>query len=163
MAFSEQSDPQVLIFPTAGPLGPNLTTAAAEEDAQNDEDSAGQAETDELPLEVQTNGPKVMQPETLAPQPPRGDGPANRPQVKHGGLIYISITYIKWSFHSFPRKINIISFKNQKQHSITMKCSHDAGRSCRSHLSTTGSSLTISWMDITKRNSSTVVLCTPIW
>lgn len=92
MAFSEQSDPQVLIFPTAGPLGPNLTTAAAEEDAQNDEDSAGQAETDELPREVQTNGPKVMQPETLAPQPPRGDGPANRPQVKHGGLTDITIT-----------------------------------------------------------------------
>lgn len=86
MAFTEQSDPQVLIFPTAGPLGPNLTTAAVHEDTQNDEDSAGQAKTDELPLQVQTNGPKDMQPETPAPGPSRGDGPENKPQVKHGGL-----------------------------------------------------------------------------
>lgn len=86
MAFTEQSDPQVLVFPTPEPVGPNLTTAAAHGDTQGDEDSAGQAETDELPLEVQTNGPKVMQPETAAPEPPRGDGPENKPQVKHGGL-----------------------------------------------------------------------------
>lgn len=100
MACTEQSDPQVLVFPTAGSLGPNLTTAAAHKDTQEG-DSAGQAETDELPLEVQTNGPKVMQPETPAPEPPRGDGPENKPQVKHGGLKTVChrhllcITYIK--------------------------------------------------------------------
>ncbi|XP_075880986.1 uncharacterized protein LOC142887320 [Nelusetta ayraudi] len=77
----EQGDPQVLLFPTAGPLGPNLTTAAAPEDTQDDEDRAGQAEADELPQEVQTNGPKVMEPETPAPEPSRGDGPQNEPQV----------------------------------------------------------------------------------
>lgn len=87
MVCTEQSDPQVLVYPTAGPLGPNLTTAAAaQEDTQDNEDTAGQAETDELPLAVQTNGPKVMQPETPAPEPSRGDGPENKPQVKHGGL-----------------------------------------------------------------------------
>lgn len=94
MALTEQGDPQVLLFPTAGPLGPNLTTAAAPEDTQDDEDSAGQAEAEELPQEVQTNGPKVMEPETPAPEPARGDGPQNEPQVRYRGLIqHVMDTY----------------------------------------------------------------------
>lgn len=94
MALTEQGDPQVLLFPTAGPLGPNLTTAAAPEDTQGDEDSAGQAEADELPQEVQTNGPKVMEPETPAPEPSRGDGPQNEPQVRYRGLLqHVMDTY----------------------------------------------------------------------
>lgn len=79
----------MLIFPTAGPLEPNLTTAAAaaHQDTQGDEDNGGQPESDELPLEVHTSGPEKMQPETPAPQPSRGDGPENKPQVKHGGHL----------------------------------------------------------------------------
>lgn len=117
MAFTEQSDPQVLIFPTVGPLGTNLTTAAAHKDTQDGENSAGQAETDELPLEVQTNGPKVMQPETAAPEPSRGDGPENKPQVKHGGLkqyvldIYY-LLYIKERFRVISQS-DTIPFGNR--------------------------------------------------
>lgn len=85
MALTEQSDPQVPLFPTAGHLGPNLTTAAAPRDTQDGADSAGQAEADELPQEVQTNGPKAMEPETPAPEPSRGDGPQNEPQVRYRG------------------------------------------------------------------------------
>lgn len=91
MALTEQSDPQVLIFPTAGPLEPNLTTAAAHEDTQDNGDNAGQPDTVELPVEVQTGAPKIMQPETQAPEPSRGDGPENEPQVKHGCQYFTNI------------------------------------------------------------------------
>lgn len=87
MALTEQGDSQVALFPTAGPLEPNPTTVAAPEDTQDAGDGAGQLGADELPLEVQTNGPEAVQPETPAPGPSRGDGPENKPQVRYRGPI----------------------------------------------------------------------------
>lgn len=72
----------MLIYPTVGPLELNLTTAAAPKETQADGDSAGQVEAAEFTLEQYTGQTKVMQPETPAPLPPRGDDPVNKPQVR---------------------------------------------------------------------------------
>lgn len=81
ITFAEQEDQQVLVFPTlaSGELT-TQTTVAPKESGDHDNNAARENIT-EFMSEAQTNLPKISEPETLAPQPPRGDGPANRPQV----------------------------------------------------------------------------------
>lgn len=77
MPFAEHEDPQVLVFPTVASLElTKQTTMAAPKEAEEQDNNAAP----EIG-EVQTNLAKISEPETPAPQPPRGDGPANRPQV----------------------------------------------------------------------------------
>lgn len=76
-----------MLLPTMGSLEPSAQTtaapAAAEPDeAGDEEDSATPEGAAELSIEVHTNVPKIMEPETPAPVPARGDGPNNIPQVK---------------------------------------------------------------------------------
>ncbi|KAM3620789.1 uncharacterized protein V6R79_001965 [Siganus canaliculatus] len=88
----EPEDPQVLVFPTVGPL--EVTEEATEavpaaeetgyEDAEEAEDTAAPEETAEeaqFTVEVHTEAPVIVQPETPAPLPPRGDGPDNTPKL----------------------------------------------------------------------------------
>lgn len=72
----------MLLYPTVRPLESNVTTAAPPKETQADGDSAGQVEAAKFMLEQNTDHTIVMQPETPAPLPPRGDGPGNRPQVR---------------------------------------------------------------------------------
>lgn len=74
---AEEEDPQVLVFPTLESLEvTQQTTVAAPRESGDHDNKAAPEKAAEFTSEVQT-----MEPETLAPQPPRGDGPANRPQV----------------------------------------------------------------------------------
>lgn len=60
------------------------TAATATEEAEDNKDSSSAApgvET-EVKVEVHTDGPKSVEPETPAPIPPRGDGPNNIPKVR---------------------------------------------------------------------------------
>lgn len=78
--------PQVAVFPTM-PIKnttEQTTAAAAAAAAAGSEETGvpGDAAAPEDANEEQTTMPKVSEPETPAPQPPRGDGPANKPQVR---------------------------------------------------------------------------------
>lgn len=87
----EPQDPQIMIVPTPGSLEPTAKTtaapAAATEEAANSDDSGLAAPEDtadektDFTVEVHTDKPKVMEPETPPPMPPRGDGPNNKPQL----------------------------------------------------------------------------------
>ncbi|XP_019952360.1 hematopoietic progenitor cell antigen CD34 [Paralichthys olivaceus] len=85
---SEPEDPQdqILVFPTVGPLQPTEKTTAATEEAGNVENSSPAApeeaadEGTQTTAEAHTDKPKVMEAETPAPMPSRGDGPRNIPQ-----------------------------------------------------------------------------------
>lgn len=68
----------MLVFPTLA--SPELTTEAPKESGERVNNAASE-KVAEFTSEAQTNLPKMFEPETPAPRPPRGDGPANRPQV----------------------------------------------------------------------------------
>lgn len=71
-----------MFFPTVASLElTKQTTAAAPKEAGDHNKNAAPEKVAEFIGEVQTNLPKILEPETLAPHSPRGDGPANRPQV----------------------------------------------------------------------------------
>ncbi|XP_059185470.1 hematopoietic progenitor cell antigen CD34 [Centropristis striata] len=86
---AEPEDPQLPVFPTLGPLEETeqTTEAAAEAEATptstqeaGDTDDSVAAATEPFKIEVHTDIVTVVQPETPAPLPPRGDGGGNKPQ-----------------------------------------------------------------------------------
>lgn len=79
MTFAEHEDPQVLVFPTLELT--KQTTMATPKEAGDHNNNTAPEKVVEFIGEVQTNQTKISELETPAPQPPRGDGPANRPQV----------------------------------------------------------------------------------
>lgn len=81
MTFSEQEAEQALVFPTVASPEPATQTTAAPKESGDHDNKASPEKVAEFMSEAQTNLPKLSGPETRAPQSPRGDGPANRPQV----------------------------------------------------------------------------------
>lgn len=82
MTFAEHEDPQVLVFPTVASLElTKQTTMTAPKEAGDHNNNTAPEKGVEVIGEVQTNLAKISELDTPAPQPPRGDGPANRPQV----------------------------------------------------------------------------------
>ncbi|XP_056886937.1 hematopoietic progenitor cell antigen CD34 isoform X2 [Takifugu flavidus] len=78
----EHEDPQVLVFPTVASLElTKQTTMATPKEAGDHNNNTAPEKVVEFIGEVQTNLAKISELETPAPLPPRGDGPANRPQV----------------------------------------------------------------------------------
>lgn len=95
----KSEDPQVVVFPSVGSLEPTEQTTAAtatEEAAEagdNKETAAPEeaAERTDFTVEVHTDVPVIVQPETPAPIPGRGDGPNNIPQpVPEGDVVCVS-------------------------------------------------------------------------
>ncbi|KAF1392027.1 hypothetical protein PFLUV_G00048220 [Perca fluviatilis] len=92
-------DPQIAVFPTIGALDlTEQTTAAAAtptatEEAGDDNDSGPEETADkkaEFTVEVHTDIAKIVEPETPAPMPARGDGP-NIPQpVPQDDVVCVS-------------------------------------------------------------------------
>lgn len=83
IVFAAHVDPQVVIYPTMPDQNQTKqTTAAAAAAGPEETDVLGDSAAPENASEEQTTMPKVTQPETPAPVPPRGDGPANKPQVR---------------------------------------------------------------------------------
>ncbi len=88
MAFAEPEDPQgqIVVFPTMKfQEATEQTTAATptEEAGDNTGSSPAAPEVEtELRVEVHTEEPKIVEPKTSAPMPPRGDGPNNIPKVR---------------------------------------------------------------------------------
>lgn len=80
-AFAEQEDPQVLVFPTIAPLELTTQATVAPKESGDHGDHAALEKAAEFTSEAQTNLPNIPEAETLTPEPPRGDGPANRAQV----------------------------------------------------------------------------------
>ncbi|XP_076604292.1 hematopoietic progenitor cell antigen CD34 [Chaetodon auriga] len=92
-------DPQVIVFPSVGSLEPTEQTTAAtateeaEEAGDNKETAApeGAAERSDFTVEVHTERPVIVQPQTPAPFPGRGDGPNNLPQpVPRDDVVCVS-------------------------------------------------------------------------
>ncbi|KAL7407785.1 hypothetical protein ABVT39_013624 [Epinephelus coioides] len=99
----ESEDPQILVYPTMEPKAMTKqttaapTTATATEQAVDNNDSNPAASEDtadentEFTVEVHTDAPKVVEPETQAPMPARGDGPVNKPQpVPQDDVVCVS-------------------------------------------------------------------------
>lgn len=63
---------------------PTAATATEEAGQAGDNNSSGPAapKETEFTVEVHTDIPKIMEPETPGPMPARGDGPNNIPQVR---------------------------------------------------------------------------------
>lgn len=81
MTFAEQEDQQVLVFPTVASLEPTTQTTVAPKEPGDHDNNAAPEKVAEFMSEAQTDVPNTSEAETGAPEPPRGDGPANRPQV----------------------------------------------------------------------------------
>lgn len=75
-------DPQVLVFPTLAFQDLTEQTTAAAAAGPEETGVLGDGAAPEEASEERTTTPKVTEPETPAPLPPRGDGPANKPQVR---------------------------------------------------------------------------------
>lgn len=74
-SVSKDSQSQILIFPT-----PDLTEQATAAAATAE---AAEETTDEV--RPSTDKPQIVEPDTPAPMPSRGDGPQNVPKVKNTG------------------------------------------------------------------------------
>lgn len=100
----EPEDPQILVFPTIGSLEPTEQTTAAPATATEEAGEAGDRndsspaapeeaadEKAEFTVEVHTDIPKIVEPETPAPMPSRGDGPNSVPQpVPQDDVVCVS-------------------------------------------------------------------------
>lgn len=95
----EPHDPQILVFPTAGPLeATEQTTATTPTATEKAGDEAGDETADKtadggtgFTVEVHTEIAKIAEPETPAPIPARGDGPNNIPQpVPQDDVVCVS-------------------------------------------------------------------------
>ncbi|XP_035006539.2 hematopoietic progenitor cell antigen CD34 isoform X2 [Hippoglossus stenolepis] len=81
----EPEDPQVVVFPTVGPLQPTEKTTAATDEAGNAVNSSPAAPGEEAgegtqtTAQAHTDKPKAEDADTPAPMPSRGDGPRNVP------------------------------------------------------------------------------------
>lgn len=70
-----------MVFPTVASLELTTQTTVASKEPGDHDNNAAPEKVAEFMSETQTNVPKISEKETEAPEPPRGDGPANRPQV----------------------------------------------------------------------------------
>lgn len=96
MFLFSSEDPQVQVFPTVNIADlteqPTDVTAPEEEgeageagDAEGSDPAAPEEAADEgtkVTVQIYTEGPIIVEPETPAPQPSRGDGPDNKPKVR---------------------------------------------------------------------------------
>ncbi|KAM4612605.1 hematopoietic progenitor cell antigen CD34 isoform 2-T2 [Polymixia lowei] len=92
----ETSQGQLLVFPTLDFLDPTdqTTAAPATDEAEEDGVAVAHETADEAPefaVQTLTEAPMVVEPETQAPQPARGDGPVNKPaRVPQGDVICVT-------------------------------------------------------------------------
>ncbi|XP_068171446.1 hematopoietic progenitor cell antigen CD34 isoform X2 [Antennarius striatus] len=71
-------DQQVLVFPSVGTLEP---TAASQTEAGDQNDGVAPEKVADNTVKANTDVPKVIEAETPAPMPARGDGPNNKPKL----------------------------------------------------------------------------------
>lgn len=81
VSSAEQENQQVLVFPTIASVELTTQATVAPKESGDPDNSSAPEKVAESVSEAQTNLPKVSEAETTQPQPPRGDGPANRAQV----------------------------------------------------------------------------------